>query len=675
MPSDFGAIGKIIGAGKSGVSPYIRRSFSLEKLPANAELSVTALGFFVLYINGKRVGDDFYKPVWSDYEPRKLDKLTYPTTDTFTHRVYYLRYDVTAYLKKGKNVVVILLGGGPYCQKAPGEGVLKYGDAPYTCFELFADGMCIAASDAECKWEKSHIAYADIYYGEVHRYRRYTDSVYSENYDDSRWEKVILADKPELVFCRQEKGLTDVIERRITPALISKRGSRRLYDAGENISGFATLETPSKRVGRKISVCYAETLKNGKPNYESIRMQRDVFLHCQKNMTLEPCFNWKGYRYVEIKGNAQLKFMNFVHADVKVNSSFKSDNALLNWLYDTFVRTTLSNMHAGVPSDCPHREKRGYTGDGQIVADAAMLILDSRRFYEKWMRDIADCQDTKSGHVQHTAPFSGGGGGPGGWGGAIVVLPYQHYKHYGEAEFLRLYYPNMLHWVQSMLGFSEGGLVVKEYEGGWCLGEWCTPGDEILIPEPFVNTVYFVKCLTYLKEIAAVIGESPKLDGYIKEAKAALMKYYDKESRSFCCNVQGANAFAAWINLDDEVDLDFVDFYKKTVKIDTGMLGTPILFESLRERGEYQLVFNLLTSDGYPSFKYLMNAGATTFWEYWNGKKSQNHPMFGACVKELFYTIFGVQLNAGQMTVNPPKINGLRYAECDLNGKHYIYND
>lgn len=120
-----------------------------------------------------------------------------------------------------------------------------------------------------------------------------------------------------------------------------------------------------------------------------------------------------------------------------LNATFECGNETINWLFNAYIRTQLINMHCGVPMDCPHRERLGYTGDGQLTAETAMLFLNGKRFYEKWAADVADCQDVKTGHVQHAAPFFGGGGGPGGWGSAIVEVPYAYYKVYGDKKLIK----------------------------------------------------------------------------------------------------------------------------------------------------------------------------------------------------------------------------------------------
>ena len=108
-----------------------------------------------------------------------------------------------------------------------------------------------------------------------------------------------------------------------------------------------------------------------------------------------------------------------IHTDVAVTSSFSCSDPVLNWLYEAYIRTQLDNYHGCIPSDCPHRERLGYTGDGQLTAETAMLLLDTKELYRKWYQDILDSQGAETGHIPHTAPFLGGGGGPGGWGCAV----------------------------------------------------------------------------------------------------------------------------------------------------------------------------------------------------------------------------------------------------------------
>lgn len=623
-------------------SPVFRKAFTLSKAPSAAKLKICGLGFFEAYINGRRVSADYFQPVWSDYQKRDLSSLLYPMPGaSFTHRVYYLVYDVAKYLRPGKNVIAVMLGNGWYRQTVRNaEGKLSYGDELKLAFELSytgADGKKAAVtSGADMKCRQGHIIFNNIYYGEKHDYNLF-EQFFETDYNDAAWERARLTAPPDAVFTRQDCPPDRVI-RSVKPELLYDFGGRKIYDAGENISGWAAV-----RGQGDITVRYAELLKDGAEldfrtagdNDFPQQIQTDAYLNVKHNMTLHPVFHWNAFRYFEVSGRVSDVRVDVVHADVKVMKEYKGDSPALQWLYGAFVRTQLSNMHCGVPSDCPHREKLGYTGDGQLACDTAMTILDCKKFYKKWIQDILDCQDRKTGHVRHTAPFYGGGGGPCGWGGAAVIVPYMYHKHYGGKELLARCWPHMLRWFKCMRGFSENGLIVREIEGGWCLGDWCTPG-KVLLPVPFVNTYYYIKCMRYAVEIGGVLGRSAGLEKYIAESECAFKAaYYDEKTQSFCGGVQGADAFGADLGLGGEKTLgNLLSKYRGADCLDTGIFGTDILFNVLAANGEKDLILKLLSLAKYPSFGFWKESGATTLWECWDGG-SRSHPMFGACVKHL----------------------------------------
>ena len=229
-----------------------------------------------------------------------------------------------------------------------------------------------------------------------------------------------------------------------------------------------------------------------------------------------------------------------------------------------------------------------------------MTCFDAESMYRKWIRDIADCQDIFNGHVQHTAPFYGGGGGPGGWGGAMVIVPYAFYKHYGDKALLEKYYPNMLNYLDYMENHSEKGLVVREELAGWCLGDWCSPKDKNLIPEPFVNTYFYLKTIKMTIEIADIIGKPNKelKARYEKVKKAFVDKYYDKKTCTFYKSTEACDAYGFDLGLGNEKTLKaIVDKYEKLGEFDTGIFGTDILIRTLCENGHKDLAFKLLTSE------------------------------------------------------------------------------
>lgn len=307
-------------------------------------------------------------------------------------------------------------------------------------------------------------------------------------------------------------------------------------------------------------------------------------------------------------------------------------------------------MHAGIPSDCPHIERCGYTGDGELACHAAMTVLDVGSFYRKWIDDIADCQDVLTGHVQYTAPYIRCGGGPGGWGCAIVEVPYRYYLHSGDAEPMKRLYPQMLRYFDYLDAHSTGELVTSDQAGCWCLGDWCTP-DPLILPPSFVNTYFYIKSLQTVQKIAKLLGKTEdlsRLEDAIRSRKDAMTAvYFDLFSHSFLGGVQGADAFADDIGLGDEKTYpSLLRRYETLGKFDTGIFGTEILTRVLFTHGSADLALRLLSSQESASFEGMRRGGATTLWEYWphtGQERSHNHPMFGAAVVSLFDFVLGIR--------------------------------
>lgn len=347
--------------------------------------------------------------------------------------------------------------------------------------------------------------------------------------------------------------------------------------------------------------------------------------------------------------------MDVIHSDIKVTADFKCDNRVLNGIFDSYIRTQLCNMHMGIPSDCPHLERRGYTGDGELVCRDAMLTLDTKDFYLKWMEDIADCQDKISGHVQYTAPYVESGGGPGGWGCAIAEVPYAFYKMFGDSELFKKYFDNILHYFDYLEAHSENGLVVSDQPGQWCLGDWCTPhqvhGAKPEIPEPFVNTYFYIRTLDRMLEMCELVGrgdEKEKLAAIRKEKAEILVKnYFDEKTGDFANNLNSANAFALDIGLGDERTLNNLVQAVRTKPLDTGIFGTDLVPKILFAKGYFDEAIDFLSREEYPSFGYMLKNGATTLWEEWDNPRSMSHPMFGSVVKYLFFHILGIRPSEG----------------------------
>ncbi len=643
-------------------APIFKKSFNAVK-GEKAEIIICGLGFFKLFINGKKVSDDLLSPNATCYNERDLSKLDYTLNDKLSYRIYCIKHDVTDYLCDGENTMNVMLGNGYYNQSSrDAEGPVVFG-TPKLCYILEKDSGNVI-SDETTLSHKGFITYNNLYNGENHDYTLCPEK------DDFSESTVIPA--PESEFYIQFSP-SDKVIRSVTPVLIKDDGEKRLYDIGENTAGYAVLKCNKK--GKKITVNYAEEIYDERPHYGmEFRegYQEEEFITDGTDREYIPHFTWHGFRYFTVKGDAEVIRADIVHSDCPVTSSFESDNKNLNWLYDAYIRTQLANMHCGVPSDCPHRERLGYTGDGQLCAEAGMMMLDSREFYRKWLYDISDCQCRVSGHVQHTAPLMGGGGGPTGWGGAIVEVPYQFYKAYGDKALLDEFFPKMLRYLEYLESRCDNGLLWHEEDGGWCLGDWCTP-DSIKIPETYVNSVLYIIFMQQVIEIADILGrqsEVTHLPEIIEKVKKAVnIAYYSAFSHLYCGDIQGASCLAFKAGMGDEKGInEVIKKYKERGMYDTGIIATEILTGWLFKIGEAQTAFDLMASDKEISFAEMARNGATTLWEYWDGACSRNHPMFGAVTKYIFKYLLGIRQpdeGAGyeSVIISPAFVDGMNTAK------------
>ena len=453
--------------------------------------------------------------------------------------------------------------------------------------------------------------------------------------------------------------------RKLYPILIGEHDGRKIYDCRENIAGRVVLSCLGKK-GECITVRHAEELAaDGTLDFESAggsdQLQQDHYICDGRIQTLHPLFCWHGFRYFETEGPCEVLCAEVIHTDVAVTSSFSCSDPVLNWLYEAYIRTQLDNYHGCIPSDCPHRERLGYTGDGQLTAETAMLLLDTKELYRKWYQDILDSQGAETGHIPHTAPFLGGGGGPGGWGCAVYQVPLAWAKIYGDDSLLVQGYDAILRWFDYMDAHSEKGLVVREEEGGWCLGDWCFPASEEKeqLPEAFINTFYYLHGLQEMMQISEKMNNKLPIRFAEREKNvknAFLDAYFDPETGDFCEGRAAGNAYGLALGLGDErTKKHLVEKYEALERFDTGIFGTSMLLEQLFSIGAGDLAVRLLTNDSEAaSFAHMKRNGATTLWERWDGRESHNHPMFGACVRLLFTQILGIRMTP---SAQPPVVN------------------
>lgn len=638
--------------------PYIRKAFSLDGAIKKATLYLSVLGFCEPYINGEKICEDLYITPYSQYNRQeRCDVNTYFYIDEFfkdelSYRIYVSKFDVTSFVREGQNAIGLIVAGGWYRSGLDKHnGFRNYGDTK-ACFRIvveYADGrMEEIFSDESAKWKKSFLVESGIFHEEQDETSEIADFSLAD-FDDTAWEFVQKVDAPDAEYCLNDCPPNRVI-RYLTPKFVGFSKYGKIYDVGENITGYAVVKTTLKE--NDVIVCnYGETLDGGgELDLNHSYGQKCIFYTDGRTEHIMR-FTWHGFRYFEISSSlldAGLDCVKVavVHADIKNTSSLQTDGEIVNWIYDAYVRTQAGNYQCGVPTDCPQIERKGYTGDGQLLVESGMCLFDSKALYKKWMRDISDAQDKKTGFVHYTAPcFVGCAGGPGGWSSAIIIVPYFYYQFYGEKECLTDYYPQMKKYVEFMQSETlEDGLIAMQKRKTRCLGDWASPCKNLL-PTKFVNTCLFVDCLLKMAEIATLIGDGTDWLSVAEKYKKAIDKaFFNSQTGDYCDNEQASNAFALSIGLGDErTKNNLIARYAQLKKFDTGIFGTKILVETLLKLGAADVVYGLWNSDDDGSFKAWKNAGETTLLESWKNARSHNHPMFGAFVKCFFEYILGIQ--------------------------------
>ena len=652
---------------------YFRKEINLPASPGKGRVYISGLGYYELYINGQKVGDHVLSPNHSNYTYRDTTKFTgdYKEVRHMSFRVYYETFDITPYLHAGANTLGVILGNGWYFQHE------SEGDTPYSYglprllarFEIAGDEGedMIIVSDTTWKTSTGPILHNGIYTGEIYDARREIPGWVQPGYDDSAWPQAIVRTAPRGRLLGQIAP-PDRMIREVKPVSRKVINDTTLrYDLGEMISGWARLHVKGT-AGTRITLRFIEEMG---PQYG----QTDTYILKGKGTeTWQPRFTWHGFRYVLLTHTAPLDTLALtgvvVNTDVPQTGSFTCSNDLFTRLNENFIRTQEGNMHGGVPSDCPHRERRGYTGDGQIAAPAAICNFDMSAFYTKWIGDMADGQNRINGFVPYTVPFqSGWGGTP--WGSAYIIVPWYMYLYYGDTTIIRKHWQGMkkyISYLQSRL--IPPGIVDEEL-----LGEWVPP-DPTVIPRNLVSTAYFHHDLQIMRTLAGVLKkerEARRFDSLMQEVKKGFNeKYFHKEEMSYSIGRQGANVFALGYGLVPAQYIPAVfrtltDHVLTTGHFDTGMMGTPLLLQVLTRYGRMDLAYTLMNQKDFPGYGLEILKGSTTLWEQWDGVNSHSHPMFGSVCEWFYSALAGINPDPSapgfrHIIIRPRPVYGLTHA-------------
>jgi alpha-L-rhamnosidase len=666
LPWTAHLIRPLTDAGVGGRAPFLRRCFSLEAVPSQAWLRVSAQGLYRAFLNGQRVGHDQLTPGWTSYQ----DRLSFQT------------YDVTALLQSGENVLDLWLGDGWHRSTLLWKKIAvtnTWGEHVGAIAELHADGHLRIATDADPAWRSGllPILRNGIYFGETYDAREEATPVTAGCVIDPTFDLTTLVP--------HETGAVQELDALAVQSCVVDAECRSVYDFGQNIAGYVAFTVEGPR-GATVTIEHAEILDAhgvfDNANYRTARAQIDYTLKGGSPESYRPHFTFQGFRYARITLGEGVRIVDI--AAIPISSATQrtgwltTGSALVNRLIEN-TRWSQRGNFVEVPTDCPQRDERlGWTGDAQVFAPTACYLFESRSFWTKWLRDVMADQ-RPGGEIPHFSPdptrghedVAPGFYGSTGWGDAICLVPWALWNHYGDRAILQECFPAMLRWVDFVWSISEGP-VVRPPRGwgsrGFSFGDWLQPGGPTEKPFPTISddaaaTIYLYISTALTARIARLLGDeaqAERLDTRAAEVKAAFQHEFITPGGRVANDDQTSYALAILHDLIPEALLPATRrHFKATIErhggcIGTGFIGTPALLPALVKIGEPALAAAVFLQEEVPGWLYQVKRGATTIWERWDAIRadgsvfdpamnSYNHYAYGAVCQWLFEGVAGLR--------------------------------
>lgn len=661
---DLGEVDEVIDEHRPVPAVYLRREWEVSENVASAALHVIGLGYHEVYINGQRVGDHVLDPALTDYRKRTL---------SVTH-------DVSHLLTRGTNAIGVILGNARFF--APRRRItipsLHIGDPrlrmqlEWTTTRGCRDRICsdrtwVATTDGPIRANND-------YDGERYDARREFPGWTTAGFDARDWRSVrtypALGAKPVAQVAEPIRVTERIKPRTVT----SPAAGVQVYDFGQNLVGWVRLKVRGPR-GTCVRLRHAErTRDDGHLLIAGLRSchATDVFtLRGDDAEVYEPRFTYHGFRYVELTGLAQPPAIDnieacVVHSDVERVGHFECSDPTLNRIYENFVWGVRGNLRS-IPTDCPQRDERqGWLGDIATISKGENCVFRMINFYRKWLADIQDAQRDDGSLPDVAPPYWQLYSGNVTWPAAYVMITAWLYEQYGDIELVRQHYPSICRWLTHLRAQYRDG--VLDYD---TYGDWCVPPEspELIHSKDLARqtdgkllAMAFHAHLLRLTARMARVLNNPE-DGARLAAEADDVarnfhtRFYDAERHCYGNGTQTSFALSLGCGLVPDAErAAVVAAFARRVReqddghIATGLVGGQWLLRSLVDGGHAELALQIAQQRTYPSWGYMVDQGATTFWELWNGDtadpamNSHNHLMLaGDLPLFLFERLAGIQ--------------------------------
>ena len=670
---------------KRTVIPYFRKEIFLDKKIDEAYAFVSGLGHYELYISGKRIGDQFLSPGWTDY-----DKTC-----------FYNTYDITHELNKGKNTIGAIVGNGFYNinRERYYKLVIAYG-APKLKLMVrirYNDGTEeIVTTDQSWKTYPSPITFASIYGGEDYDARLEQPGWDKPGFDDSKWLNAMLVREP-LGELKPETDYPVRILQTFEPVRISNpEKSIYVYDFGQNASGVISLKTKGEK-GKEIRLSPSELIGSDSLVTQKASGYPYYFSYTPGSSgeeSWQPRFTYYGFRYVQVEGAVPagspnpedlpvITGLQMLHTrnSSPVSGSFKCSSELFNSIYNLIGWAIRSNL-ASVATDCPHREKLGWLEQTHLMGNSIKYVYDIHNLYNKMIDDMIEAQ-LDNGLVPDIAPeyveFAGGFRDSPEWSSACIILPWDLYEWYGDIEAVRKAYPMMKKYLDYLGKLSQDGILVHGLGDWYDLGP-AFPGVAQLTPKAVTATSIYYYDAKLLSQMALLTGEESDA-AYYKDLAEQIRttfnkEFFNPETKVYSTGSQTAYSMPLFFGMvDDTVKSEVVKNLVNSINagnkaLTAGDVGYRYLLRVLEQEGQSQLIFEMNSKTDVPGYGYQMSKGATALTESWAGlvEVSNNHMMLGHLMEWLFSGLGGIRQGASSnaykhIVIAPEIVGNITWAE------------
>ncbi len=651
--------GKKSWGARRNVLPLLRKDFLLTKVVKNATAFICGLGQFEMSINGKKTGDHFLDPGWTNY----------------SKHAQYVTFDIRKQLQPGKNTIGIMLGNGFYY--IPGQRYRKmtgaYGLPKMILRTIieYTDGTVEEiVSDESWKTISSPIIFSSIYGGEDYDAGKEQLGWNTAGFDDKGWRNAIETNGPAQLDAMMQEPVK-VMQRFSAKSATPLNKNTTMYDLGQNFSGIPFI-TVNGNKGDTVKIFLAELINqdgtanqkgSGGPSYFT------YILKGSGDESWQPQFCYYGFRYLQVQCIAadSLKTMPLVknieglhiRNAAKTVGSFNSSNELFNKT-NLLIDWAIKSNTVSVFTDCPHREKLGWLEETHLMGASVQYNYDIASLCRKVIKDMMNAQyaDGKIPEIapeftQFTTPFDESPE----WGSAAVILPWYNYQWYGDMQTLGEAYNMMKGYANYLKNRATDNILTHG------LGDWYDigpkpPGVSQLTTKGVTATAIYYYDLTIISEVAKLLGKNTDVTFYkaLSEAvkKSFNEKYFDTKTFQYASASQTANAMALYMNLVETKYKDSVvanllkDIRSRNNALTAGDIGYRYVLRALEDAGRSDVIFDMNSRDDVPGYGYQLKHGATALTESWQAYESvsNNHFMLGHLMEWFYAGLTGIKQTA-----------------------------